>query len=107
MTSQRENAPPTSTTEIPVNSAFVSQFETMFGLRGTSRSDLFRQGLGLGTARSDSADREREYDERDAELSEREPMIPLDSDAHHSAMIEEALRNDRRLQRDLRLAGLI
>jgi hypothetical protein len=108
--SQRENVPPpVSTSEQPVNSAFLSHFEAIFGLRGTSRSELFRQGLGLGTARTDVTEREREYDEGgDPELGERELMIPLDSsDPQHSAMLEEALRNDRRLQQDLRRAGLI
>ena len=84
----------------------IPELESVLGM---SRTELLRQGLGFGSARTASSEREREYDDSDGvELTERQFMIPPDpNDPHRSQLIQEAIDSDRRLQRDLRLAGLI
>jgi hypothetical protein len=101
LASQRENpgAPP------PVQSsgAFMTQFERGFGLRGMTRSDLFRQGFGFGS-REDSHD---ERPEAAADATETDFMIPADADPERARQMQEAIRNERRLHEELRAAGLL
>ena len=100
------------------SSTFTSQLEHVFGLRDTSRLDLFRQGFGLGSSRNGNTDEgqtqrlaraeegESRGDEHDA--LETDLMIPIDpNDPQRSRLIAEALARDRRLQADLRSAGLL
>ncbi|KAJ6598932.1 hypothetical protein DFH09DRAFT_970877 [Mycena vulgaris] len=104
MASQRENpgAPPPVLSSGP----FMTQFERGFGLRGMTRSDLFRRGLGFGPR-----DEHDEHDDDRAEVSvdatETDLMIPADADPERVRQLEEALRNERRLHEELRAAGLL
>jgi len=95
--------------------AFLSRLEHTFSLRGTSRIDLFRRGFGFGSSRNhDSEDQqaahlvraeEGDVREGDREALETDHMIP--DDPQRSRLIAEALANERRLQADLRSAGLL
>ncbi|KAJ7498787.1 hypothetical protein FB451DRAFT_1334411 [Mycena latifolia] len=101
LASQRENpgAPP----PVQSNSPFMTQFERGFGLRGMSRSDLFRQGFGFGP-------RHDEHDERaedPADATETDFMIPADADPERVRQLQEAIQNERRLHEELRAAGLL
>ncbi|KDR83610.1 hypothetical protein GALMADRAFT_54847 [Galerina marginata CBS 339.88] len=93
--------------------AIVSQLESSFGLRGLSRADLFRQGFGFGTSRHNEDDEATRAvlraEEGDSPHSSREtdPMISLDPADPNSRAIIQAFANERRLQRDLREAGLL
>jgi len=94
--------------------AFVSQFERTFGLRGISRTDLFRQGFGFGRRSQENQESDEavlaEEGQADVifEPDERDLMIPIDpSNPDRERLIEEALRNERRLHNDLRAAGLL
>jgi hypothetical protein len=78
----------------------MAQFERGFGLRGMTRGDLFRQGLGFGP-------RHDEQEQGDALPDETEFMIPADTDPERVRQLEEAIRNERRLHAELRAAGLI
>ncbi|KAJ7368433.1 hypothetical protein DFH08DRAFT_762289 [Mycena albidolilacea] len=98
LASQRDNpgAPPPQQSGGP----FMAQFERGFGLRGMTRGDLFRQGLGFGP-------RHDEQEQGDASPDETEFMIPADTDPERVRQLEEAIRNERRLHAELRAAGLI
>lgn len=91
--------------------------ERTFGLRGTSRVDLFRQGFGLGPSRNRSleeddatrltrAEEGAERHEDDEHALETDMMIPAD-DPHRGRLIAQAVEHDRRLRADLRDAGLL
>lgn len=80
----------------------MAQFERGFGLRGITRVDLFRQGLGFGPRHD-----EQEQEQGDASPDETEFMIPADADPERVRQLEEAIRNERRLHAELRAAGLI
>ncbi|KAJ6486400.1 hypothetical protein C8R47DRAFT_1128322 [Mycena vitilis] len=99
LASQRENpgaAPPAP----PSSGPFMTQFESRFGLRGMTRTDLFRQGFGFGP-------REDERGEISADSEETEFIIPADVSPERAAQLQEAIRNERRLHAELRAAGLI
>jgi hypothetical protein len=102
LASQRENAGPTDTSA--ANGAFISQFERTFGLRGIAPGEFFRQGLGLGSrgsgARADEETGGGGPGEGDAET---DAMMTPD----RARLLAQALEHERRLQRDLRAAGLI
>ncbi|KAI3612312.1 metal homeostatis protein bsd2 [Moniliophthora roreri] len=89
-----------------------SQFERTFGLGGISRGDFFRQGFGFGTSRRslDSDDVEARAGQRNGEVDPREIELMLNispGDPNRERIIQEALANERRLQEDLRAAGLL
>lgn len=93
----------------------ISQFDRLFGLHSISRGDLFRQGFGFGThdatvaAEADHAAVRAEQGEISVEdIDERELMIQFSpDDPNRARLIREALMNERRLQNDLRAAGLL
>ncbi|KAF8914034.1 hypothetical protein CPB84DRAFT_1811466 [Gymnopilus junonius] len=88
----------------------ISQLESSFGLRGISRADLFRQGFGFGpSGRQDEDEATRRAEEGDTADSSQEtdPILSLDPNDPRSRSIIQALANERRLQRDLREAGLL
>lgn len=97
----------------PRANPLVSQFESSLGLRGMSRTELFRQGFGFGTRNREDDEVTREViraeeGESGHSARETEPMIPLDpSDPERSRLIIQAFANEQRLRRDLREAGLI
>lgn len=113
LASQRDNSPAPTIRTNPI----ISNFESTFSLRGMSRVDLFRQGLGFGIARNrenDDAARdavraeEGESNAHERSIRETDPMIPLDpSNPERSRAIIQAFANEQRLQRDLREAGLL
>lgn len=87
-----------------------SQLESSFGLRGVSRTDLLRQGFGFGPStrhEQDAAVRRAEEGDAGEHAQETEPMLSLDPSDPRSRTIIQALANERRLQRDLREAGLL
>ncbi|RDB22805.1 Metal homeostatis protein BSD2 [Hypsizygus marmoreus] len=108
--------------ENPAPFTLISRMEHTFGLRGTSRGDLFRQGFGLGPSRTRTSVEEEEatrlaeegaadgqgvHDDSEHAL-ESDLTIPIDpNDPNRSRMIAEALERDRRLQVELRNAGLL
>ncbi|KAJ7129537.1 hypothetical protein C8R44DRAFT_830012 [Mycena epipterygia] len=100
LASQRENpgGPPPQ-----LNSPFMTQFERGFGLRGMTRSDLFRQGFGFGSPPADAD----EQAEPAADATESEFIIPADADPERVRQMQEAIRNERRLHEELRAAGLL
>ncbi|KAJ6628761.1 hypothetical protein B0H10DRAFT_2209220 [Mycena sp. CBHHK59/15] len=102
LASQRDNpgGPPPIP---PQSSPFLSQFERGFGLRGMTRTDFFRQGLGFGLRdeQNDHADSEGA-----ADATETDFMIPVD-DPERARQLQEAIRNERRLHEELRAAGLL
>jgi hypothetical protein len=78
--------------------------EQAFGLHGLSSGDFFRQGFGLNTRRVDieaqtEANTSEEVDENDAMLHSDNPQ--------QMQLIAELQPNERRLQNDLRAAGLL
>ena len=98
--------------------AFLSRLEHTFSLRGTSRADLFRRGFGFGPRRNPNSEEQQsvllaraeegDVREGDREALETDLMIPVDpNDPQRSRQIAEALANERRLQADLRSAGLL
>jgi len=104
----------TTAAPTPRANPLISQFESSFGLRGISRTDLFRQGFGFGATRNredDETTREAvraEEGESGHNARETDPMIPLDpSDPERSRLIIQAFANEQRLRRDLREAGLL
>ncbi|KAJ7929908.1 hypothetical protein B0H13DRAFT_1962448 [Mycena leptocephala] len=98
LASQREN--PGAQPPPPSSGPFMTQFERSFSLRGMTRSDLFRQGLGFGARQDDTA-------EASADPTETEFMIPADADPERARQMQEAIQNERRLHAELRAAGLI
>jgi hypothetical protein len=115
--SQQEQSNPQADTQSS-NGAFLSRLEHTFGLRGTSRIDLFRNGFGLGSHGNNNSEdqqaarlaraEEGDVHEGDRDALETDRMIPGYSiDPERSQRIMEALANDRRLQADLRSAGLL
>ncbi|KAF8076531.1 hypothetical protein FPV67DRAFT_1407275 [Lyophyllum atratum] len=118
LASQRDNSSPPADTPAPF--ALFSRMESNFGLRGTSRVELLRQGFGLGrnraTEEEDEATRTAIRAEEgtaqprqdDEHASETDFMIPVDTnDPNRARSIQAALEQDRRLQSDLRSAGLL
>ncbi|KAG7096802.1 hypothetical protein E1B28_004211 [Marasmius oreades] len=87
----------------------TSQFERVFGFGALSRGDFFRQGFGFGT----STRRNQEEDiqarpETHAEAHEIALALNIRSDdPDRERLIAQALANERRLQDDLRAAGLL
>ena len=107
ISSQRENAPPSATPATPQPTTI--NILSLLSFPGSSRSTHLHQGVGLGSARTDS--REREYDRSESndrlDLAERALMIPVGTDPATVRNAEGTLRNERQLQADLRAAGLI
>jgi hypothetical protein len=110
LSSQRENntiTPGQQARDVTV----VSQFERAFGLSGISRGELFRQGFGLGRNRVHDEDEEVNRVARAEEgdgSGETDVMLPMDpNDPDRNRALLDALARDRRLQHDLRAAGLL
>lgn len=117
LASQQDQTSPPANTQSS-RGAFLSRLEHTFSLRGTSRVDLFRQGFGFGSRRNHNSEdqqsallaraEEGDVREGDREALETDLMIPVDpNDPQRSRLMAEALANDRRLQADLRNAGLL
>lgn len=92
----------------------VSRIEQVFGLRGGSRVDLFRQGFGFGRHRNQEEEEgTRAVIRAEAgearEVQETQPAIPpLDpNDPQRNQAVLEALSREQRLQSELRRAGLL
>lgn len=88
----------------------TSQFERLFGLHRISRGDLFRQGFGFGPRESEAtADHTAQRaEEGEIVFDENDLIIPVDpNDLNRVQTIREALAHERRLQTDLRTAGLL
>ncbi|KAF5344135.1 hypothetical protein D9758_008822 [Tetrapyrgos nigripes] len=87
----------------------LSQFEQTFGLRGVAPGDFFRQGFGFGSSR-DAHDVEAQTivanDMHDPGEHQLAATLPHD-DPNRARILAEALANERRLQNDLRAAGLL
>jgi hypothetical protein len=94
----------------------VSRIEQVFGLRGISPGELFRQGFGFG-----GRDRSQEVEDdstRAAESAEQgearlvqettHPLPPLDTDdPERNRVLLQAVRDDHLLRIELRNAGLV
>jgi hypothetical protein len=113
--SQRQNSPPSSD-EQGEDGRPISQFHRLFGLRGAFvNTDFVRQGFGFGPARRSSTDHElTEIEEGirvnnlEDDVDEHAVMLSIPEDApDRERRIQEAIENERRLQRDLRAAGLL
>lgn len=114
LASQQDHSNPTVNPQASPHGAFFSR---IFSLHGTSRIDMFRQGFGFGSRRNhDTEDpqtarltraEEGNVREGDQEALETDLMMPVDPDPQRNRLIAEALANDRRLQADLRSAGLL
>jgi hypothetical protein len=101
-------APPASAQPPAAGEVPVSQFARIFGTNGVAPSDLFRQGFGLSTRGPTSASRAEEGTLSPTTAGESEFMIHISPESPQRArLIREALINERRLQSDLRAAGLI
>jgi len=88
----------------------LSQFERSFGLRGMTRGDFFRQGFGFGSRNNHTEDVEAQRGNTNdiEDPDEHDLMIPIPPDDPNRAhALAEALANERRLQQDLRAAGLL
>jgi len=85
----------------------LSRVEQAFALRGVSRIDLLRQGFGLDN--SSRLAEEGSLVRGDGEhVRESDLMIPMDpSNPERSQRLAQVLEHDRRLQMDLRNAGLL
>ncbi|KAG6911222.1 hypothetical protein DXG01_003089 [Tephrocybe rancida] len=115
LASQRESATPTETAS-PF--AYLSRMENSFSLR-SSRIDLFRNGFGLGRGRNADLDEEAiraalraeegtaHPPNEDEHATETDVMIPADPNSPDRQRLLAALERDRRLQADLRNAGLL
>lgn len=98
--SQQQNA----STDAPRGTR--SNIEQILGLHGVSTRDFFRQGFGMHTRQEDiEAQAEANTNE---EVNENDLMLNVSpDDPNRARLIAEALANERRLQRDLREAGLL
>ncbi|KAJ8086787.1 hypothetical protein PM082_005612 [Marasmius tenuissimus] len=94
----------------------TSQFERAFGFGGLTRGEFFRQGFGFGGSnrRQEEEDRDveaqvaAEAGEREVTAQEIEQMLNIrPDDPNRERLITEAVTNERRLQEDLRAAGLL
>ncbi|KAF5390645.1 hypothetical protein D9757_002670 [Collybiopsis confluens] len=83
-----------------------SNIEQVLGLHGVSTRDFFRQGFGMRTRQEDvEAQAEANTNE---EVNENDLMLNIShDDPNRARLIAEALANERRLQNDLRAAGLL
>ncbi|KAG5724979.1 Metal homeostatis protein BSD2 [Termitomyces sp. T112] len=110
----------TTTTETRSPFSLFSGMENTFSLRGSSRFDFFRTGFGLNRRRGGDSDDEATRAAVQAEEGAAQPrhdnehaletdaMIPADPNPfNRSRLIQEALEHDRRLNADLRSAGLL
>lgn len=104
----------------PEPSSTFTRVEQAFALRGVSRIDLLRQGFGFGTtARTGQADNSLQLADNSLQLAEEGSLVRGDPGEHvdlmsaiastpeRSQRVMRALEEDRRLQRDLRNAGLL
>jgi hypothetical protein len=118
LASQTDNSAATPAAPSEGGFSVLSRFENTFGLRGSSRSDLFRQGFGFGRRERTSEDeaearlavRVEEGNVHDPEMDalETDAMLRVDpNDPNRSRLIAEVFANERRLQTDLRNAGLL
>ncbi|KAF9008944.1 hypothetical protein BDQ17DRAFT_1349254 [Cyathus striatus] len=95
--------------------SFTSRVEQLFALRGVSRSDFFRQGFGLGRRNEANEDedvrqivRAEEGEASPVDARETDFMISPDTnDPERAHAVQRVLQNERRLQDDLRSAGLL
>lgn len=109
---QDTSSVPTAT---PSPFTLISRMEHTFGLRGASRVDLLRQGFGFGRPRRSVEEdaavvraEEGAAQEANEHALETDLMIPIDpNDPNRDRLIAQALAHDRRLQDDLRNAGLL
>ncbi|KAJ7590845.1 hypothetical protein C8J56DRAFT_934022 [Mycena floridula] len=102
---------PQTTSQATQTDRPISQFDRLFGVHSIPRSEFFRQGFGFGTQDSTAA---TEAEDRTAiraeqgEIEERELMLQFNpDDPNRATLVREALMNERRLQNDLRAAGLL
>ncbi|KAK7060508.1 hypothetical protein VNI00_001273 [Paramarasmius palmivorus] len=86
-----------------------SQFERTFGFSNIPRADFFRQGFGFGARRSiDSDDVEARAGTTEIDPRDIERLLNLSpNDPNRERLVAEAIANERRLQEDLRAAGLL
>ncbi|KAG6854851.1 hypothetical protein C0991_012041 [Blastosporella zonata] len=115
--SQRDDSTTTPQTTSPFT--LFSRMENNFSLRGTSRLELLRQGFGLGRGRGADNDDEATRTalraeegtahprNEDEHATETDVMNPPGPGSDRNRMVLEALQRDRRLQADLRNAGLL
>lgn len=113
LASQRESNT-VAQSSIPRHIPVVSRIEQVFGLRGGSRGDFFRQGFGFGRHRGQDEDEDARAAIRAEEggaqgIQETQPMVlPLDpDDPERNRIILEALSREQRLQVELRNARLL
>lgn len=95
-------------TETPGAERIVTQFERTFGLGRFSNADFFRQGFGFGGRDSVEEDEvlvRAEEGRSEEEIAEMLNLAP--DDPNRAQRIAEALEGERRLQSDLRAAGLL
>ncbi|KAL0577080.1 hypothetical protein V5O48_004923 [Marasmius crinis-equi] len=89
----------------------TSQFERAFGFGALTRGEFFRQGFGFGGSRraeEEEEDIEAQTDPRVLEQRDIEQMLNLrPDDPNRERLVAEAIANERRLQEDLRAAGLL
>ncbi|KAJ3927954.1 MAG: hypothetical protein NXY57DRAFT_1023381 [Lentinula lateritia] len=86
-----------------------SPFEGIFGLHSLPSRDFFRQGFGMNT-RQEDIEAQAETDAHQDEIDEEELIQHLNispDDPNRARLVAEALINERRLQNDLRAAGLL
>jgi len=109
ISSSRRASSSTATHRSPINQNLASHSESSFGLRGISRVELLRQGLGFGGQRASGEDPStREVSRVEEVETERDPMLIVAStDPERSRAIAAALENEARLRRDLRDAGFL
>ncbi|TFK75780.1 hypothetical protein BDN72DRAFT_350069 [Pluteus cervinus] len=116
LASRRETNTAAAQEGTPPDLTMVNPFERMFGLRGMSRGDLFRVGFGFpGRQRQREREQQQEAEDRDLadleagnaqDASETDAMLAESQDPR-SRMLAQVLAHERRLQRDLREAGLL
>ncbi|KAF9055509.1 hypothetical protein BDZ89DRAFT_975973 [Hymenopellis radicata] len=104
---------PATTTEGQGSQPVMTQFERAFGLHRLSSGDFFRQGFVFGGRRDDDDDDDdearalaaAEEGHSEEEIAQLLAIAPDDPD--RARIITAALDNERRLQQDLRAAGLL
>ncbi|KAK0468216.1 uncharacterized protein EV420DRAFT_1626138 [Desarmillaria tabescens] len=108
LATQQHNSPSTSSDQDSQRG--MSQFERAFGLhRLTNGGDILRQGFGFGRGHEQATESGRQSQAEEGRAEEELAAlldIPTD-DPNRAQRICEALDSERRLQNDLRAAGLL
>jgi len=95
----QQPAPSEATRSAPFN------LERVFGVHGLASGDFFRQGFGLNARREDvEAQTEANTSE---EVDENDTMLNTRTDDPNRVQLTELRSSERRLQNDLRAAGLL